>query len=91
MLFEFGSEPDHLSGRVINTHKNGAAFGVEKSDDGLQEDPFGLLVLDWQVVLFVLDVDAFGRERLTEFKVAFAVDAVWLLLLHTNDGLNKFL
>ncbi len=76
LFFEFGSESNNFPGGVINAHEDGPAFGVEEGDNGFEYDPFGLLVLDGKVVLFVLDVDAFGREGLTELEIAFAVNAV---------------
>jgi hypothetical protein len=82
LFFEFGSESNNLPGGVINTHEDGPTFGVEEGDNSFEDDPFGLLVLDGKVVFFVLDVDAFGREGLAEFEIAFAVNAVGKCLLH---------
>jgi hypothetical protein len=91
LFLEFGSKSDDFSCRIIYAHENSSAFGVEKCNDSLQKDPFGLLVFDWQVVFFVLDMDTFRWKGLTKFEVAFAVDAAKLLLLHVNEGLNNFL
>ena len=82
MFLELSGYSDDLPGGVIYAHENSATFRVKECNDGFHKDPFGLMVLDREVIILVLDVYSFRRHSLPFLKRRPTTWAINISLLH---------
>jgi hypothetical protein len=58
-------ETDNCSFAILNSDVDGSAFAVEEADDGLEDGPLGLVVLEGKRIVLILGDEIFHDEFLS--------------------------